>query len=505
MLKDRRSLTAGEKSVGASYGYIRNVNVSDFSASVHPPLPNAFSLRAVGWEMNGKHKFILKHGQLPPLCSLSKHDFPAQSLIARRKNCCKQTLERGTLCRGRSELRDWFTVVGKRDAYDAIETTAFPDDGIMSVRWTQDRFLVVIPVLHILVDGLPSNVAFSDLVAWMHPSTVAKRYYFNAFGSICRTDPLPERIIETELSEQVVQRRLVRTMLCTPLWKEIGAARRIQKWYKRVIETGSGSKEQSIETFYRQRIQSSSTGRRSRSKSFDDAERSNGGCSNAYVESVVQQFLEGVPLNRAVPRAVLMFGVPASGKTTLLKQRRKKDHVIIDVDECLACMPSFWNGVFEHQGKSGSDDDWVFDLRVEARRIAESILDRAIELRTHIVWNGTGRSPFYYETLIRRLRLANYKIEACGVHIRSNTARQRMKAREAKFKRPVPKHILQAAIQTVQPSFNRVSLQSDWARVWSMEGPSSPSIVWDHDHGIVDTDRWLQWTAPSPLHSSRDD
>ena len=45
------------------------------------------------------------------------------------------------------------------------------------------------------------------------------------------------------------------------------------------------------------------------------------------------------------PRLVLMFGVPGSGKNWVLKKRRKKNHVIINVDDCLAMLPDYWRAM----------------------------------------------------------------------------------------------------------------------------------------------------------------
>lgn len=212
-----------------------------------------------------------------------------------------------------------------------------------------------------------------------------------------------------------------------------------------------------------------------------------------YVASIVAEFLKNVPTNQSNPRAVLMFGFPGSGKTTLQRRRERDGHLIIDVDECLACMPAFWSGVLE--AKSG---DWVFEMRSDARKIAERLLDEAIQRRVHFVWNGLGRSFQQYKQLVERLREAEYEIEACGVQVKSSTARKRMKAREKKFKRPVPRRVLVESIGTVHTNFNRIRAMSDYARVWTTED-DSPKIIWDKDHGIQDTKRWFQWNNPSPL------
>ena len=68
-----------------------------------------------------------------------------------------------------------------------------------------------------------------------------------------------------------------------------------------------------------------------------------------------------------------MFGVPGSGKNWVLEKRRKKNHVNINVDDCLAMLPPFWRGMLELQERDKRAHDWIQMFRAECQVIAKKL------------------------------------------------------------------------------------------------------------------------------------
>lgn len=218
----------------------------------------------------------------------------------------------------------------------------------------------------------------------------------------------------------------------------------------------------------------------------------------AFREKCVYSNLRGIPTDRKKPRCVLVFGPPGAGKDHVLELLHKHDHAYIGLDACMACLPRYWNGVVEHLGQE-EVEDWVYALRPAARAIAEHMLEVTITRRAHFVWNGTGRNAQYYLRLAKRVKAIGYTVEIVGVSVQPSTALRRMRERERKNRRPVPRSVLEDALVKIPSSWEEVLPLADHARIWSNEDGPSPRLIFDAHQGVLDPKALETWRRPGLL------
>lgn len=360
-----------------------------------------------------------------------------------------------------------------------IAIANLPLDSDITLQPERRVLIVIIPTLEVRVDGLPTPYVLKKFEAWASPAIHARRVYFDAFGSPCLVEKVGESTKDTKLTTGSVRRDRVVTMFCRPIWTQLLAAERIMNF---VARRGLLNTQGSPTTTRRTPLLPHITPGLSVTPPLSITSK----------QRMVNRMATTCSGHRK-PRAVLMFGFPGSGKNHIIKKRPHIDHILIDVDLCLEKIPAYWQSL-----ASGGKDDWVYDLRAEAHTIATTLLDATINRRSHLIWNGTGRSYEFYSELITRLRSLDYVVELCGVHARSSTARLRMKARA----RPVPKNVLVDSMCSVSSNFMRLVNSSDHARIWTNNatmGTAEPHLIWDKHHGVLDTNAWRAWECPSPL------
>ena len=153
------------------------------------------------------------------------------------------------------------------------------------------------------------------------------------------------RIIERTFAKRLVTQRIVITASVKPQYKEERSGYTISNFYWNMRRRPSLSKA----------VDNSKIDRKSmfrvpplfpkqKKLSLDDLRESYRWSTPSYHQKLVHYFTENIPRDLESPRLVLMFGVPGSGKNWLLSRRRKRDHVIINIDDCLAMLPDYWRG-----------------------------------------------------------------------------------------------------------------------------------------------------------------
>jgi len=395
----------------------------------------------------------------------------------------------------RNSLIAWLIRHGVEDAETVV--SHIPHDCEIVHSKARRVLYLKVPTLSVTVEGMPTPYTLRSFRAWSTPCQTAARHYFALFGSRCSATIVGSDTSDTPLTSTVIRRDTVVKVHCRPFWTEERAATRIARWMRpRLTPVPLNPRLERRALTLPPLELGAIVHRRRRRKSSPCLRRE---LVTPYIESVLQDFRKQISTGHARPRAVLMSGFPGAGKNWVLDKHHKSDHVLIDVDECLMRLPRFWDGVARRVGRPPSQDDWVLSMRSEARKIADRLLDETIDARSHLVWNGTGRSIGFYSELIERLRTHHYEIELCGVAVRPNTARARMKQRERRTKRPVPKHVLVDAIECVATNFASLADSVDHARIWANESTGSPKLVWDRHQGVLDADMWMSWNCPSPL------
>jgi predicted ABC-type ATPase len=416
--------------------------------------------------------------KLPPIQSTPIQSTPIQS---KNENASrKQTLDEQGLLRALSV---------DHNRPDAITIVARLPDGVRDVTVRtkevgQRRRIIQlsVPELVIQIEGLPTTVTIQTRRAWRYPQKEAQRHYFKVFGAWVHTQGAVRSSQRRIIAHGVTLRTQRAFVRCIPLYKASRAAGCIGRfWRTRRRELKSWSLI--ADAVIHHTLPPIATPRV---------------LPPSFIASILEHKFDGVTRNLTTPHFVAMFGLPGAGKNHWLMQKGWSDTVVVDVDECLGMLPVFWTTRIERIS-SIPGEDWVFPIRGEARKIANMIFEHAVQSRTNLVWNGTGRTLADYTKMIKRVRDAGYIVELCGVAVDTQTAKKRMRSRERKIKRPVPIRVLKDAMKCVHTHFGELAEDADVARVWWNASPSSPTIIWDNTHGIVRPDEWARWNNPSPL------
>lgn len=141
------------------------------------------------------------------------------------------------------------------------------------------------------------------------------------------------------------------------------------------------------------------------------------------------------------PVAVLMFGAPGSGKSTVAEQRYLSQHrfVQVDTDEVKQFLP-------------GYDPAKPETVHHQSNPISDRILDQAIKGQRPFVMDGTGTNESWYREVIRRARDAGYHVVLCKVDVGVETAMRRNRQRS----RSVPEALLREKHAAVDHNFARL-------------------------------------------------
>ena len=126
------------------------------------------------------------------------------------------------------------------------------------------------------------------------------------------------------------------------------------------------------------------------------------------------------------PKAIFMMGGPASGKSTLLKQifgGDPKGFLVLDPDAIKGKLPEFLfstgAGVKSAAG----------DVHVTSSVLAGSLLDKAMDRKLNVLWDGTGNAKEFYEGKAAELKKLGYRAQLIAQHIPEEIGVKRAVAR----------------------------------------------------------------------------
>ena len=193
-----------------------------------------------------------------------------------------------------------------------------------------------------------------------------------------------------------------------------------------------------------------------------------------------------------------MFGVPGSGKNWILQKKRKRNHIIINIDDCLAMLPGYWRGMLELQERDKRAHDWVQMFRDECKVIVSKLFDYAIKNSMNIVWNGTGKNEKKYNKLISVANKRGYIIELNGIWVPLELAKRRVSKRRDSYGRPVPEEIFNLASINVPICFKKLRSKADYARIWQNIPDISPRLMWDKQQEWLEevSQEDIGWVTP---------
>ena len=335
-----------------------------------------------------------------------------------------------------------------------------------------------------------TRLVFSEL----SPAVLVKREYFSIFGNICNIQSIDTRIIERRF-DRMTTHLVTITAYVVSQYKEERSGHILGNFCrKRRRRPSLVVATEGLGPLYDSGVGGEILGGGCGGKrrlSLSDLKESYRWSTPSYHRRLVSYFTENIPHNLERPRLVLMFGVPGSGKNWLLSRRRKKNHVVVNVDDCLAMLPDYWRGVLELQEKDKNVHDWIRMFRDECHIIADQLFAFALRHRMNIVWNGTGKNAVRYRQLIQAAKQRDYVIELNGVCVPLVAAKRRVKKRRDSCGRSVPDVIFTAAAERVPKSFQLLCSAADYARIWQNSSCDTPKVLWDKQQGWLETDQQL--------------
>ena len=318
-----------------------------------------------------------------------------------------------------------------------------------------------------------------NILSFSPPKKIVQQVFFDIFGNICKIISIDIRTIERKPHPNVRVFLSIINATVKTQYKEERSGHKILKFYKNIK-----NRRESWPIY----LQHDNNIQRSFPKklSLQDLKERYKWSTNEYHEKLIYYFTQNIDKQIETPRLVLMFGIPGSGKNWVLNKKRKKNHVIINVDDCLAMLPDYWRGMLELQEKDKKAHDWIQTFRGECKIIAQRLFKYAIQNRMNIVWNGTGKNINKYLNLINIAKKRGYIIELNGIWVPIELAKKRIKKRRDSYGRPVPSNIITNAVLNIPPSFKKLRQKADFARIWSNSPCISPKLIWDKQQGWFD-------------------
>lgn len=216
---------------------------------------------------------------------------------------------------------------------------------------------------------------------------------------------------------------------------------------------------------------------------------------------IAHQLYESAPQDIAVPRFVLLIGIPGAGKSTILEhleligQLKLGDFVNFDVDDVIALLPEFYHAMLNiGLGNEPSPDAPSSHIpgpqiryqmcRDEARFILKKNLYSAIMCRKNIILHGSGKSFTSYANLIDQVKSAGFDAHVVCLDIPVEVAYERVAKRSNGYGRDVPQSLVDFTSSLITRNFRRLADRVPSAHLFdSVEIP--PRLVWSKQQSEV--------------------
>jgi predicted ABC-type ATPase len=213
----------------------------------------------------------------------------------------------------------------------------------------------------------------------------------------------------------------------------------------------------------------------------------------ALHEAILTRFLaSGTPRSiHERPKAILVLGLPGSGKSRFARQWHDTGLVLVDSDPIKELLPEY------QEAREAGRQDAAELVHREASRLSGEVWIRAVAQRCDFLYLGTGRDlPMLYRC-VGELRELGYRVELLLLHVSLTTATRRVAARVAAGGRWVDETVIAACDRVLSNNFQLLARMVDRAVIFDHEG-SQPLPVWeleDGDEHVVDASRRAAFLA----------
>ena len=187
------------------------------------------------------------------------------------------------------------------------------------------------------------------------------------------------------------------------------------------------------------------------------------------------------------PVAVLMMGVPASGKSSSLDEvtkGRSRNMAHIDSDLVKEALPEYREAVKQRARNAASL------AHTESAQVAEQVREEASEQRKNFVFHGVRGDPEYYREFMEDLNKKGYEVNVVYMWMPDVDESKRRADRRAEITgRRVPHRVIDDASRVVTPNFKGIEDLAAKAYVYDARS-TRPKIAWKRDGDQIDaTDR----------------
>lgn len=204
----------------------------------------------------------------------------------------------------------------------------------------------------------------------------------------------------------------------------------------------------------------------------------------ALHKQILDHFLSKVPPvpKGKQPIAIMMMGIPASGKSRLIKSAADR-FVKVDADAIKELLPEYQELVRKGDRNAAA---YVHD---ESGELASRLRDLARERRLNIAYDGTGKYASSYLHRIQQFQDDGYHVQVMMPHVSADTAIVRARERGKQTGRWVDSGIIRSNSQTVPYNFEKIARAADSAFLFDNDG-ERPVIKWaKHQQGETTFDR----------------
>ena len=175
---------------------------------------------------------------------------------------------------------------------------------------------------------------------------------------------------------------------------------------------------------------------------------------------------------RSTPQAIIMMGLPGSGKSTAIKKVAPDLHnyVVADPDDAKEGLPEYQEGI-----KSGNVA--IADkVHPESKEIVGRVVEESKRSRKNVIYDTTGTGVRH--TLIRDLKTAGYHVKLVYVHVSFKTAKSRVKERERSTGRGVPISVMNNVHQALRTSLYGLASMADHVYLYD-NSSKTIALAWD--------------------------